>query len=254
MKGQGGGGTARGGGKTRSGGGATKIVKTSARKTKAIEAKVLTLRKALFDDNGKDKNVLSGIAEGFKKFDRNGLNVDIVFVPTLTDTQVDWAFDLARDHMEMIYNSSGYGWDDDDKVMELTEPGARFLLLKDRTKSGCEEELIGFAHFRFTVQGEVLDEMNGEPCLYLMDLHIVKSCQKKGLGKHIMVLLELIARQQGMSRVCVPVWLGHNECKAWVSEKLRGFQHDESFALIGFEAEAEVCFFLYCVFLLVRSL
>ena len=44
MKGQGGGGTARGGGRNVSKGQSDKIVKTEARKTKAIEENIILLR------------------------------------------------------------------------------------------------------------------------------------------------------------------------------------------------------------------
>ena len=52
--------------------------------TKELDEKVIHLRKAIFADNGKDKDVTVGIAPAFLKFDRNGLNVDINFSPRLT--------------------------------------------------------------------------------------------------------------------------------------------------------------------------
>lgn len=56
MKGKGGkGGKGGSGGKSRSGGGSVVISKTKARATAAIDSAILTLRKALFDDGGKNK-------------------------------------------------------------------------------------------------------------------------------------------------------------------------------------------------------
>lgn len=238
MKGQGGGGTARGGGKSRSGGGTVKTTKSKALQTKAVEDKVLRLRQALFNDDGKDKNVLAGIAPSFLKFDRSGANVSISLSPKLNEDEVDWAFELAKSNMEDRYDTSGYGWDDEDKERELTEGGARFLLIR----SVETEELIGFAHFRFTVQGEVLDQMIGEPCLYVMDLHMEEAFQRKGLGRHLLVLLELIARREQMTRVSFPVYLGDESTQAWVT-KQRGYVVDDSFGSLGFDPDMEVCYY-----------
>lgn len=151
MKGQGGGGTAKGGGKTRSGGGSVKITRTEERKTKELEGKIITLRAALFEDNGKDKDVTKDLAPAFMKFDRNGLNCTIELAFSLDDDVLEWAFNLCKDTMEERYDASGYGWDDDDKMDSFQEKGTRFLIVRD---VGWETP-VAFAHFRFSVQGEV---------------------------------------------------------------------------------------------------
>lgn len=163
MKGQGGGGTARGGGKTRSVGCDVKVVKTVARKTKAIEENVIRLRQAIFADNGKDKDVTQGIAPSFMKYNRNGLDCDIALKFKLSESELEWAFDLVKSTMEEKYDRSGYGWDDEDKEGELTEQGTRFLIVTER---GWDTP-IAFVHFRFTVQGEIIDEMIGGASLHV---------------------------------------------------------------------------------------
>ena len=106
--------------------------------------------------------------------------------------------------MEDRYDASGYGWDDDDKKRELTENGARFLVVRAWPEEDGEEygEMVGFCHFRFTVQGDVIDEMKGDSCVMLHDIHIEEEYQRKGLGKHMTTILELIAKREGLSRVC----------------------------------------------------
>lgn len=235
MKGQGGGGTAKGGGKSRSGGGTVVIKKTKERKTSALEGTILQLRAALFDERGQDKNIIQGIAPSFLTYQRNGLNVGIEFSPKLTEDDMEWAFEITRQNMESRYDASGYGWDDEDKERELTEQGARFLLLRDKNDG---DKLIGYAHFRFTVQGEVIDEMAGDSCVHLVDIHLEDPYKRKGLGKHVMVLLELIARREKMSRVSVPVYLGDEEFKTWLLSQ-RGYAVDDSCAAFGFDAEME---------------
>ena len=92
----------KGGGKTRGGGGSTKITKTKDRKTKDLDEKIIHLRKAIFAENGKDKDILAGIAAAFLKFDRNGLNVEITFSPRLSEDEEEWAFDIVKSNMEEV--------------------------------------------------------------------------------------------------------------------------------------------------------
>jgi hypothetical protein len=49
----------------------------------------------------------------------------------------------------------------EDKEEHLTEDAARFLVVRDYSASGSNK-IVGFAHFRFTLHGELADEMEGE--------------------------------------------------------------------------------------------
>lgn len=240
MKGQGGGGTAKGGGRNRVGGGSVAVKKTKARQTAAIDANVMALREALFKENGKDKDVTEGLAKSFLEYSINESKYSISFATYLSDDDLDWAFDITKEHMHAIYDACGFGWDDDDKMEELTEKGARFLVVRD-----AHRNIQGFVHFRFTVQGEVLDQMAGEICLYVMDIHLSSAVQRKGLGKHLLVLLELIARREKMSRVSLPVFNGDSITVAWLHKTGRGIVDDESYAALGFDASVEVHTYFY---------
>ena len=57
------------------------------------------------------------------------------------------------------------------------------------------------------VQGEVMDIMAGEPSMHIWDIHVEEEFQRRGLGKHLLMLLELIARQQKMRVMSIPVQL-----------------------------------------------
>lgn len=242
MKGQGGGGTAKGGGKNKSAGQTEKIETSMPRQTKAIDDSIITLRAALFEENGKDKDVTKNIAKSFMKFDRNGIDVSIEFATRFSKEEVQWAFDLVKDNMEDKYEKSGYGWDDEDKMSELTDKEARFLVVREwpSEPGATKGEAIGFVHFRFTVQGEVIDTMAGEPCLYIYDMHIEDHSQRKGLGKHLLMLLELIARREKMKLLSLPVQIGDNETSDWLTHIGRGWAVDESISSLGFDADVEV--------------
>lgn len=112
------------------------------------------LRAAIFGLDGKDKDVTSTISKSFMKYNRNALDLSIEFSTKLQPDDIETVFDMTKEHMEDIYEESGYGWDDDDKQAELTEAGARYLLVRNvPTENNGVGELVGFVHFSFTLQG-----------------------------------------------------------------------------------------------------
>ena len=86
--------------------------------------------------------------------------------------------------------------------------------------------MLGFAHFRFTLQGELLEAMEGEPVLLVADLFLAPEVQRKGLGSHIMNLLQLVARGTGMSGVMVAAYTALPAAHAFLSQKQKGFALD----------------------------
>lgn len=201
--------------------------RSKARATQAINDYIICLRSAIFTPTGKDKDVTEGISPMLLKYDRNGLDLVINFAANLTREELRWAFDQCKLNMEEKYDRSGYGWDDDDKRKEYTEDGTRFLVVRERTTEGSPVpgRMVGFAHFRFSVQGDIIDQMVGVPSLFLWDLHLDESIRRKGLGKHMMMLLELIGRREKMHTICIPVQLFDEETTAWVST-MRGYSSD----------------------------
>lgn len=224
------------GGASKGGSSSEKLSEKKMRKmeTRNLEEKLIVLRGALFEADGKDKDVCAALGP-FMKYDRNGLDVKISFAPRLKDDVKKWAFKAVKDTMEDKYDAAGYGWDDADKLKELEEDGGRFLVLKE---AGA---LVGVVHFRFTVQGDVVDKMLGDTVLMVHDLQIAPSHRRKGLGKHVVQLLEMAARKQKIARLSMQVMLGDDETRAFV-QSLKGgkFAADESLeALVGFDSDLE---------------
>lgn len=218
-----------------------KVETSKPRQTTAINDNIVVLRSALFEENGEDKDVTQNIAKSFMKFDRNGLDVSIEFLTKLSKDEAKWAFELVKENMEDKYEESGYGWDDEDKERELTEKGTRFLIVRERPAEGqTKGAAVGFVHFRFTVQGEVIDQMAGDPSLHIYDIHIDESSQRKGLGKHLLLILELVARREKMKLLSLPVLLGDEETTEWITHAGKGWAIDESLAAFSFDADVEV--------------
>ena len=128
--------------------------------------------------------------------------------------------------MKDLYDSSGFQWCDLDKKDELFEHGgaARFLVARHRTG---EKKPVGFVHFRFTLQGEAVGVIGGEPCLYVMDAQLEPAVQRKGLGTHMFSMLDTIARKQGMNHLMLPFVKGDEGTKAFCLDGLAGFAVDD---------------------------
>lgn len=99
----------------------------------------------------------------------------------------------------------------------------------------------------FTLQGEFMDVMAGEPSLILWDLHLEEEYQRKGLGKHILTLLEFVARREGMRYLSVPVMLEDEVSLNWLTKAGGGkFSPDAGLRrMIDFDPEEEG-FNVYC--------
>ena len=231
------GGSMKKGSSSKGGSSSQKLSDKKMRKMEArvLEEKLVTLRAAVFEPDGKDRNVCAPLAP-FMKYDRNGLDCTIEFYSKLPADAKLWAFELVKANMEELYDEAGYGWDDQDKLSELSEDGTRFLVA--RNKSG---ERIAFAHFRFTVQGDVVDQMRGDTVLMVHDLHVVDDCQRKGLGRHLMTLMEMVARKTNMSRVSTMCMMGDENTRAFLSKLKKGaFAPDESMVdVCGFDPDLE---------------
>ena len=130
----------------------------------------------------------------FASFDRNGLDVVIEFQTGRSVDPKDLKAAVELFGAAATASMDAEGWSKkersrflQDKLDDLRDPPARLLLLR------ADSALAGFAHFRFTVQGETVSEMEGEPVVLLSDLVLAPAQQRKGLGTHCLRLLELIA-------------------------------------------------------------
>ena len=62
----------------------------------------------------------------------------------MDQTEKDFVWELLRKNMQAMYENSDWGWNDKNKLDELMEDAAWYLLAKD-----AEGKLCGFSHFRF---------------------------------------------------------------------------------------------------------
>eukprot|EP01047_Picozoa_sp_COSAG01_P054805 COSAG01_NODE_6033_length_3888_cov_22.141990_2_plen_357_part_00 len=189
------------------------------------EQYVVRLRDAMFSSQGVDHDVLRQCS-AFAKYDRNDMDVILEFATgrTLSAKTRRFIFTLAKQQMEQIVEDSGEGWDDEERQDELKQDVCRYLLVRQRES----RQLLGYVDFRFSVQGDIAERFEGFPALLVNDMQLVPEAQRKGLGRHMFMTLEMIARKQKMTFLLIRLYQGNEAGLTFVTEKLKGFQGDNT--------------------------
>jgi len=135
----------------------------------------------------------------FRSFSRNGLSVNFTCnnVASLDKPTIEWAFDLLSRNMQSLYETSAWGWNKKEKFNEMTEDNARYLIAYD-----ASEKPVAFSHFRFDMDYDI-------PVLYCYEMQLEVECRRKGLGRFMLQILELLAFKANLTKVVLTVFL-HN--------------------------------------------
>ncbi|XP_045430090.1 N-alpha-acetyltransferase 40 isoform X1 [Pipistrellus kuhlii] len=153
----------------------------------------------------------------FKKYDRNGLNVSIECkrVSGLEAATVDWAFDLTKTNMQTMYEQSEWGWKDREKREEMTDDRAWYLIAWENSSVP-----VAFSHFRFDVEC-------GDEVLYCYEVQLESKVRRKGLGKFLIQILQLMANSTQMKKVMLTVFKHNHGAYQFFREALQ-FEVDDS--------------------------
>ncbi|XP_049992840.1 N-alpha-acetyltransferase 40 isoform X1 [Alexandromys fortis] len=153
----------------------------------------------------------------FKKYDRNGLNISIECkrVSGLEPATVDWAFDLTKTNMQTMYEQSEWGWKDREKREEMTDDRAWYLIAWENNSIP-----VAFSHFRFDVEC-------GDEVLYCYEVQLESKVRRKGLGKFLIQILQLMANSTQMKKVMLTVFKHNHGAYQFFREALQ-FEIDDS--------------------------
>ncbi|KAM6394737.1 N-alpha-acetyltransferase 40 [Rhynochetos jubatus] len=132
----------------------------------------------------------------FKKYDRNGLNVTIECkrVSGLEPATLEWAFELTKANMQTLYEQSEWGWKEREKREELRDDRAWYLIARDPVAGP-----VAFSHFRFDVEC-------GDEVLYCYEVQLERRVRRRGLGKFLLQILQLVANSTQMKKVMLTVF------------------------------------------------
>eukprot|EP00823_Brevimastigomonas_motovehiculus_P003235 TRINITY_DN1953_c0_g1_i1.p1 TRINITY_DN1953_c0_g1~~TRINITY_DN1953_c0_g1_i1.p1 ORF type:complete len:341 (-),score=145.74 TRINITY_DN1953_c0_g1_i1:1-1023(-) len=193
-----------------------------------LGGEMMILRNAIRDEKGNDKNILDGFSS-FCKYQKNGQNLSIAFLSSKQFSKEKdiskFCFTLSKQNVQTIFNQSGYGWKDEEKKDDLSSKDSRFLIVRNAN----DQTLAGFVKLRFSLTGDAVGEMTGLPTLYVDEIQFISSVQRKGVGKYLLVLIELIARKLHLSFIFIPLVKGCTAMRSLLINKLH-YEVNKSFS------------------------
>lgn len=196
----------------------------------ARQAKLAVIQRALFNDDGTERDVLKDAA-AFSKFSGGDVHATLQFKTgsTLSAELKDFIFNLTKENMQKLYEDApGWGWSDSNKRRELFDEAARYLVAY--TQDG---EPMGFAHFRFTYESE-------SEVLYLYELQVAEKYRNKGLGKHLMQTLEIIGFKLSMKWLLLTVFKRNAAALRFYLDRLKYDVHETSPSMSCEDAPHEI--------------
>jgi len=179
-----------------------KVEKKAMKKSRDLEQRefnlnlIKTLNLAKYADDKREvpRDIMENL-HAFQKFDRNGLKAEIkMFARESGVPEGLWEFclDLTTSNMKVLYETAGWGWNPKKKKREIKDEEARLIIAFENLKS------VGFCHFRFVREEDALVS-------YVYELQVKPEMARKGLGRHMMLIVELAARSLGMEWVMLTV-------------------------------------------------
>jgi GNAT superfamily N-acetyltransferase len=153
--------------------------------------------KAIIDAAYKVPNQLD-FAPLFRSYSKLGAEYDIEFhrVADLGEETLAWCLDLTSRNMKELYSAT-WGWDERKKKRELGDELALYLVVFTRD----DHRPVAFAHFRF-----LFEEDKAADVLYLYEIQTETDYQGKGIGRFLMVILQLLAAKNKMKHIMMTVF------------------------------------------------
>ena len=154
----------------------------------------------------------------FRAFKRNDLNCEISAkrVADLDKDTQEWIITLITDNMKEQYEKSSWGWKEANKREEMLDDEAWYLMAKDNTTG----KFVAYSHFRFDMDYD--DEV-----LYCYEIQTEEAVRRKGLGKFMMQVLEMLAFKADMRKIMLTVFKHNPEARNFFMDCLK-FELDET--------------------------
>lgn len=109
-----------------------------------------------------------------------------------------------------------WGWNGEVKRKELNEDAAWFLIAKEKET----EVPVAFSHFRF-------DMDHDDDVLYCYEIQLEECVRRKGLGKFMMKVLELMMIKNDLLKIMLTVFK-HNDIASGFFKNVLKYEIDET--------------------------
>lgn len=151
--------------------------------------------------------------KAFQSFKKEGHELEICCKKreAMTVDETTQVFNLVKDNMKSLYEASDWGWNEGEKRKEMMEERARYLLV---TESG-KTDIVGMVHFRFDLGDDDVE------VLYCYEIQLLETFRGKGLGKLLMMSLELMGKVAKMQKVVLTVFKDNEKGVKFFTEQLK---------------------------------
>jgi len=169
---------------------------------------------------------LSQLPKPFSVYNKNGLELSLetTRAPDVDEKTKVWAFNLVKDNMMPLYKEAysqdpdmeaEFGWKEKEKQTEMREDLAWYLIA--RTSEGTP---VAFSHFRYDMDYD--DEV-----VYCYELQVEKAYRRKGLGRFMMKVLEMLMLKADMLKLMCTIFKKDEPEVAFFKKCLK-FEKDET--------------------------
>merc|ERR1712183_454894 len=169
---------------------------------------------------------LAQLPKPFSVYNKNGLDLTLetVRAPDLDEKTLVWAYDMVSTNMKPLYDAAykgdpdmdaEFGGKEKEKKSELREDLAWYLLAKTK-----EATPVAFSHFRFDMDYD--DEV-----LYCYEMQVEKGFRRKGLGRFMMKVLEMLMIKADMLKMMCTIFK-KDKPEAEFFKKALKFEQDET--------------------------
>jgi len=147
----------------------------------------------------------------FSKVTKNGLDLTLetTKAPALDKEAKDKIFELLENNMKAMYIASDWGWNETNKKTELFEDTAWYLIARQQ-----DGAMVAYAHFRYDMDFD-------DDVLYVYEIQLASTVQKKGLGKFMLKVLELLSIKADMTKIMATVFKHNNAARAFFKDGLK---------------------------------
>ncbi|OQS02338.1 N-acetyltransferase [Thraustotheca clavata] len=133
----------------------------------------------------------------------------------LTENEKTQIVELFCANMQSFYEQSSWGFDLEAKRTELFEEKARYFIV-----NSVPGMVDAFMHFRFF-------EDDGAEVAYVYELQVGPNLQRKGVGKRLMQMLELISTKYKLKWIVLTVFKANESAMQFYTKKM-GFEIDDT--------------------------
>jgi len=143
---------------------------------------------------------LAVLPKPFSVYNKNGLDLKLetTRAPEVDEKTLVWAFNMVESSMKPLYDASHSddpdGWNGKEKKIEMREVENWYLIARNP-----EGTAVAFATFRYDMEYD--DEV-----IYCYEIQVEKSFRRKGLGRFMMKLLEMLAIKADMLKLMVTIF------------------------------------------------